>query len=276
MSAAMHRPQSCGELLLISSCCARSKARMGSTARKTQVGFIQKLPTQLVAAFRATLEEIGEASLLLHVVDVSSPNAAAQTDTVCSILEELGIHLPIVTVWNKATPPPSPAAPGAILISGTPGAFRALKGGGVSGSTASTNRSVDEPTASALRHKTPCRESIPARAQQSARAPINHWQRSRSAVPIPAGGRDVDCCVGVSSFTDHKASWRAGGGVHSWRQVVASIAGGQVAASIAAWEGRPALMTRPGGGGRCGGGRGGRGRGAGGGGRWTCARTPSS
>jgi len=65
------------------------------------VGFIQKLPTQLVAAFRATLEEIGDASLLLHVVDVSSPNAAAQTDTVCSILEELDIHLPIVTVWNK-------------------------------------------------------------------------------------------------------------------------------------------------------------------------------
>ena len=66
------------------------------------MGFIQKLPTQLVAAFRATLEEIGEASLLLHVVDVSSPNAAAQTDTVCSILQELGIDLPIVTVWNKA------------------------------------------------------------------------------------------------------------------------------------------------------------------------------
>lgn len=65
------------------------------------VGFIQKLPTQLVAAFRATLEEIGESSLLLHVVDVSSPNAAAQSDTVCSILRDLKIDLPIVTVWNK-------------------------------------------------------------------------------------------------------------------------------------------------------------------------------
>lgn len=65
------------------------------------MGFIQKLPTQLVAAFRATLEEIGEASLLLHVVDVSSPNAAAQSDTVCKILKDLGIDLPIVTVWNK-------------------------------------------------------------------------------------------------------------------------------------------------------------------------------
>ncbi len=46
------------------------------------VGFIQKLPTQLVAAFRATLEEIKEASLLVHVVDVSSPAAAAQAEAV--------------------------------------------------------------------------------------------------------------------------------------------------------------------------------------------------
>ncbi len=68
---------------------------------RLQVGFIQKLPTQLVAAFRATLEELGESSLLLHVVDVSSPNAAAQTDTVNSILKELSIELPTVTVWNK-------------------------------------------------------------------------------------------------------------------------------------------------------------------------------
>jgi GTPase len=69
------------------------------------VGFIQKLPTQLVAAFRATLEELGESTLLLHVVDVSSHNAAAQTDTVLSVLEELGIDLPIVTVWNKVDAP---------------------------------------------------------------------------------------------------------------------------------------------------------------------------
>ena len=46
------------------------------------VGFIQKLPTQLVAAFRATLEEINEATLILHVVDVSHPNAAAQSAAV--------------------------------------------------------------------------------------------------------------------------------------------------------------------------------------------------
>ena len=51
------------------------------------VGFIQKLPTQLVAAFRATLEEITEASLLLHVVDVSHPNAAAQTQAVMQVCQ---------------------------------------------------------------------------------------------------------------------------------------------------------------------------------------------
>lgn len=66
------------------------------------VGFIQKLPTQLVAAFRATLEEIRDASLLLHVVDVSHPNAAAQVEAVNHVLKELGVGaLPTVTVWNK-------------------------------------------------------------------------------------------------------------------------------------------------------------------------------
>ena len=50
------------------------------------VGFIQKLPTQLVAAFRATLEEIRDATLMLHVVDVSHPNAAAQSASVMQVL----------------------------------------------------------------------------------------------------------------------------------------------------------------------------------------------
>jgi len=49
------------------------------------VGFIQKLPTQLVAAFRATLEEIAEAQLLVHVVDVSHPNASAQSEAVMKV-----------------------------------------------------------------------------------------------------------------------------------------------------------------------------------------------
>jgi GTP-binding protein HflX len=54
------------------------------------VGFIQKLPTQLVAAFRATLEEIVEADMLLHVVDATHPHIIAQTRTVRAVLKELG------------------------------------------------------------------------------------------------------------------------------------------------------------------------------------------
>ncbi len=67
------------------------------------VGFIQKLPTQIVAAFRATLEEIGDADLLLHVVDVTHPNAAEQIEAVEDTLAELEAdHLPMVIALNKA------------------------------------------------------------------------------------------------------------------------------------------------------------------------------
>jgi GTP-binding protein HflX len=66
------------------------------------VGFIQKLPTALVEAFHATLEEIVESDLLLHVVDISHPNALNQFESVQQTLEELGAqHIPIVTALNK-------------------------------------------------------------------------------------------------------------------------------------------------------------------------------
>jgi GTP-binding protein HflX len=66
------------------------------------VGFIQKLPTQLVAAFQATLEEISEADLLLHVVDINHPNALEQTRAVEQTLEEINAHhIPAVIVLNK-------------------------------------------------------------------------------------------------------------------------------------------------------------------------------
>jgi GTP-binding protein HflX len=66
------------------------------------VGFIQKLPTQLVAAFRATLEEIREADLLLHVLDITHPNAEQHTQTVVNTLQELGAgDKPRLTVLNK-------------------------------------------------------------------------------------------------------------------------------------------------------------------------------
>ncbi len=66
------------------------------------VGFIQKLPTALVAAFRATLEEVNEADLLVHVVDVSHPNADEQVAAVEEVLEELGAgEKTVVTAVNK-------------------------------------------------------------------------------------------------------------------------------------------------------------------------------
>ncbi|MBI5288535.1 MAG: GTPase HflX [Chloroflexi bacterium] len=66
------------------------------------VGFIQKLPTQLVAAFRATLEELTDATLLLHVVDITHPDAAHQSQTVENTLRELGLAgKPTITVLNK-------------------------------------------------------------------------------------------------------------------------------------------------------------------------------
>jgi GTP-binding protein HflX len=65
------------------------------------VGFIQKLPTELVAAFRATLEEIHEADLLLHVVDITHPNAREQSETVMDVLADLGaVDQPMVVALN--------------------------------------------------------------------------------------------------------------------------------------------------------------------------------
>lgn len=75
----------------------------GRTALLTDtVGFIQKLPAQLVAAFQATLEELAEADLLLHVVDITHPDAAHQSQTVDETLAELGLRgKPRVTALNK-------------------------------------------------------------------------------------------------------------------------------------------------------------------------------
>jgi GTPase len=67
------------------------------------VGFISDLPTQLVAAFRATLEEVLEADLILHVRDIAHPDTAEQAADVNDILQSLGVGagVPMVEVWNK-------------------------------------------------------------------------------------------------------------------------------------------------------------------------------
>ena len=66
------------------------------------VGFIQDLPTSLIAAFRSTLEEAGEADVILHVVDSADPNYVGHEQTVKQLLSDLEInHIPIITLYNK-------------------------------------------------------------------------------------------------------------------------------------------------------------------------------
>jgi GTP-binding protein HflX len=76
------------------------------------VGFVSDLPTQLVAAFRATLEEVTGADLILHVRDIAHPDSDAQADDVLQVLGEIGVGpkapdgqgvdgAPILEVWNK-------------------------------------------------------------------------------------------------------------------------------------------------------------------------------
>lgn len=69
------------------------------------VGFISDLPTHLVAAFRATLEEVVEAELVIHLRDISDPDTAAQSEDVEQILAELGVDASdtnrVIEVWNK-------------------------------------------------------------------------------------------------------------------------------------------------------------------------------
>ena len=81
----------------------RIKLPAGETVLLTDtVGFIQKLPTELVAAFRATLEELEEADILLHVIDISHPHAFEQTQTVDDTLTDLGVgEKPRLLALNK-------------------------------------------------------------------------------------------------------------------------------------------------------------------------------
>lgn len=70
------------------------------------VGFITDLPTELIAAFHATLEDVAEADLILHVRDIAAPQSAGQKQSVDSILTNImsqrAAHVPVLEVWNKA------------------------------------------------------------------------------------------------------------------------------------------------------------------------------
>jgi GTP-binding protein HflX len=75
---------------------------VGNVVVSDTVGFVRELPHQLVAAFRATLEETIHADLLLHVVDGSSPVRNEQIEQVNEVLREIGAdHIPQILVWNK-------------------------------------------------------------------------------------------------------------------------------------------------------------------------------
>jgi len=79
--------------------------RGGTAILSDTVGFISELPTMLVAAFRATLEEVLEADVILHVRDIAHEDSEAQADDVASILKELGVvsdsPARAIEVWNK-------------------------------------------------------------------------------------------------------------------------------------------------------------------------------
>ena len=99
------------------------------------VGFVQELPHELVEAFRATLEEVVEADLILHVRDAADPEAAAQAKVVESTLRDLGLTgdamPPVIEVWNKIDLAPqvrSRLSPG---IAGSRVAISARTGEGV-------------------------------------------------------------------------------------------------------------------------------------------------
>jgi len=108
------------------------------------VGFIQKLPHQLVAAFRATLEEVKQADLLLHVVDASTPGIEEREAAVESVLREIGAgERPRLLVLNKADRTPaerlralSEARAGSAVVS-------ALTGGGLEGLLSAVSSRLD-------------------------------------------------------------------------------------------------------------------------------------
>jgi GTP-binding protein HflX len=128
-------------------------SRDGGAGRKIiasdTVGFISDLPTQLVAAFRATLEEVLEADLILHVRDISHPETAEQAQDVVDILGQLGVRpdVPVLEVWNKLDlVDPSARAALAVNATGRDRVFpvSALTGEGVDSLLAAISTAFDE------------------------------------------------------------------------------------------------------------------------------------
>ncbi len=157
------------------------------------VGFIRNLPTTLVRAFRATLEEVVEAELLLHVVDASSPEAAHHTAHVLATLAEIGAGAtPQILVLNKADliPGDPDAAALARRILGDPEqqpagavAISAVTGAGFEALLQKIDEVLSLDPLSACVFRFPIAEGAPApSAARTRRSPGNalHWRYVRS------------------------------------------------------------------------------------------------
>ncbi|MEM1431842.1 MAG: GTPase HflX [Pseudomonadota bacterium] len=112
------------------------------------VGFISDLPTQLVAAFRATLEEVLEADLILHVRDIAHPDTEEQAGDVGKILAELGVgdDVPKLELWNKLDLLEAEARETATTIAGRRNdvlALSATRGDGVEAVVAAVTEALD-------------------------------------------------------------------------------------------------------------------------------------
>jgi GTP-binding protein HflX len=95
---------------------------VGSAVIADTVGFISQLPHSLIEAFKATLEEVSGADLLLHVVDGATPGAEERIDEVNAVLEEIGAaEIPTIMVYNKMDDGPRSADPARIEVSALKG-----------------------------------------------------------------------------------------------------------------------------------------------------------
>jgi GTP-binding protein HflX len=121
------------------------------------VGFISDLPTELVAAFRATLEEVLDADLICHVRDISHPQTAEQAADVRAILAALGVaeETPLIEVWNKIDRlEPDAAEAQRTLAARSPGvvALSAVTGEGTQALAEAIAAVVKDPRSEAVLH----------------------------------------------------------------------------------------------------------------------------
>ncbi len=147
------------------------------------VGFIRDLPTPLKNAFRATLEELHEADLLLHIVDARDPRRRQQVESVESVLDELGVlDTPRLMVLNKSEGHPGIQHPSMDAESNRQGAVRisALDGSGL-------DRLVERMAAALWE-----REGSPDHSQGPREAPpASPWQRDQALLHPGALSRDI-------------------------------------------------------------------------------------